>query len=83
MKTLVSVVMLLSFANPRLTQPLHIPVDPTPVQHARKGGRWYLAASGHAVYCLGPVRMLPDATGGIERVATYCEGDRPIVPLKD
>jgi len=83
MKTLVSVVMLLSFANPRLTQPLHKPVDSTPVQHARKGGRWYLAASGHAVYCVGPVRMLPDATGGIERVATYCEGDRPIVQLKD
>ncbi len=83
MKTLVSVVMLLSFANPRLAQPLHQPVDSTPVQHARKGGRWYLAASGHAVYCVGPVRMLPDATGGIERVATYCEGDRPIVQLKD
>lgn len=83
MKTLVSVVMLLSFANPRLTQPLRSPVDPTPARHARKGGRWYLAASGHAVYCLGPVRMLPDATGGIERVATYCEGDKPIVPLKD
>jgi hypothetical protein len=29
------------------------------------------------------VRMLPDATGGIERVATYCEGEKPIVPLKD
>lgn len=83
MKTLVSVVMLLSFANPRLTQPLRSPADPTPVRQARKGGRWYLAASGHAVYCLGPVRMLPDATGGIERVATYCEGDKPIVPLKD
>ena len=72
MKTLVSVVMLLSFANPRLTQPLHKPVDPTPVQHARKGGRWYLAASGHAVYCLGPVRMLPDATGG--RLSAHSEG---------
>jgi hypothetical protein len=81
MKTLVSVVMLLSFANPHLT--LRTPVDSTPARAARKGGKWYLAASGHAVYCLGPVRMLPDATGGIERVATYCEGEKPIVPLKD
>jgi hypothetical protein len=84
MKTLVSVVMLLSFTNPHLLTPLRTPVDATtPVQHARKGGRWYFAESGHAVYCLGPVRMLPDATGGIERVATFCEGDKPMVTLRD
>jgi len=83
MKTLVPVVMLLSFANPNLMKPLRVPVDPTPAHIARKGGKWYLAASGHAVYCLGPVRVLPDAAGGIERVATFCEGERPIVPLKD
>jgi hypothetical protein len=83
MKAVVSVVMLLSLSHPRLPLPSRAPVDPVTVRHAHKGGQWYFAESGHAVYCLGPVRMLPDATGGIERVATFCEGDKPIVPLKD
>ncbi len=83
MKAVVSVVMLLSLSHSHVTLPARQPVDSVAVQHSHKGGRWYLAESGHAVYCLGPVRMLPEATGGIQRVATFCEGDKPIVPLKD
>jgi hypothetical protein len=83
MKAVVSVVMLLSLSHPQLNLPAPRPLEAAPVQHVHKGGRWYLAQSGHAVYCLGPVRTLPQATGGIQRVATYCEGDKPIVPLKD
>jgi len=83
MKAVVSVVMLLSLSHPHLNLPARQPVDSPITHHARKGGRWYLAESGHAVYCLGPVRMLPEATGGIQRVATFCEGEKPIVPLKD
>jgi hypothetical protein len=83
MKALVSVVMLLSISHPHIPLPARTPVDSVVVQHAHKGGRWYFAESGHAVYCLGPVRMMPEATGGIQRVATFCEGDRPMVPLKD
>jgi hypothetical protein len=52
-------------------------------QPARKGGRWYFAENGHAVYCLGPVRLLPQAEGGLQRVATFCQGDKNMVPLKD
>lgn len=49
-----------------------------------KGGKWYFARTGHAVYCYGPVMTLPDQTGSIERVATFCRGtDQLIVPLKD
>ena len=48
-----------------------------------KGGRWYFAASVHAVYCYGPVMIVPRANGDLERVATFCSDGSPIVPLKD
>ena len=49
----------------------------------RKGGRWYFAENGHAVYCYGPVRLLPQPEGGLRRVATFCQGSKLIVPLRD
>jgi hypothetical protein len=49
----------------------------------RKGGKWYLARTGHAVYCYGPVMQVTDRDGGIERVATFCRGSQLLVPLKD
>lgn len=48
-----------------------------------KGGKWYFARTGHAVYCYGPVMIIPNATGDLEQVATFCRGDRLLVPLKD
>jgi hypothetical protein len=66
-----------------------IPPPTPPADHvaakrpARKGGRWYFAENGHAVYCYGPVRLLPQAEGGLQRVATFCQGDKNMVPLKD
>lgn len=48
-----------------------------------KGGKWYFARTGHAVYCYGPVMLIPNATGDLEHVATFCRGDRLLVPLKD
>ncbi len=66
-----------------------IPPPTPPADHAvaqrpaRKGGRWYFAENGHAVYCLGPVRLLPQPEGGLQRVATFCQGDKNMVPLKD
>lgn len=47
------------------------------------GGRWYFAANGHAVYCYGPVMMVPTANGDIQRVATICRDGSAVVPLKD
>lgn len=49
----------------------------------RKGGKWYFARTGHAVYCFGPVMNVTGNDGGIERVATFCRGDQLLVPLKD
>ena len=60
---------------------------PAPVtqltQLSRKGGKWYFAATGHAVYCYGPVLVVNQVHGGLQRVATFCQGDQPIVPLRD
>jgi len=55
----------------------------TPVSRHVKGGRWYFAASGHAVYCYGPVMTVPGANGNLQKVATLCRDGRPVVPLKD
>jgi hypothetical protein len=48
-----------------------------------KGGRWYFAASGHAVFCYGPVMTVPRGNGDLQRVATFCRDGSPVVPLKD
>lgn len=66
----------------------HIAPPRTPTQGAlnvrpRQGGRWYLAASGHAVYCYGPVVVVQNFRSGLQRVATFCKGEKTIVPLKD
>ena len=74
--------LLFSLSVPKLA-PLTQPLAKTEVQHARKGGKWYFAATGHAVYCYGPVMYVTEAQGGLKRVATFCSNDQPMVPLKD
>ena len=57
-----------------------------PVSHMAKrskGGRWYFAASGHDVYCYGPVMTVPGANGELQKVATFCRDGSAVVPLKD
>jgi hypothetical protein len=63
------------------TKPLREPV--TQATHRAKGGRWYFAATGHAVYCYGPVMTVPRANGDLQRVATLCRDGSAVVPLKD
>ena len=76
--------LLLSLPVPKFAPPSHPPVGQAPVQHARKGGRWYFAANGHAVYCYGPVMYVTEPQqGSLMRVATFCQNDQPMVPLKD
>ena len=48
-----------------------------------KGGKWYFARTGHAVYCYGPVMTLPQANGDLQKVATFCRDGKTVVPLKD
>ena len=58
---------------------VHEKVAPKAAQH----GRWYMADTGHAVYCVGPVVTVPDHGGSLLRVATFCHGRDPVVPLHD
>jgi hypothetical protein len=62
-------------------KPLRYPSSP--MTKRSNGGRWYLAANGHAVYCYGPVMILPSANGELQRVATLCRDGSAVVPLKD
>ena len=64
-----------------LQKPLRQPTSQI-AKHS-KGGRWYFAASGHAVYCYGPVMTVPRANGDLQRVATFCRDGSAVVPLKD
>jgi hypothetical protein len=81
MKT-VTLALLLSLPVPKFTAPsIHRPIE-TAVRHPRKG-KWYFAANGHAVFCYGPVMYVTEAQGGLKRVATFCQNDQPMVPLKD
>jgi len=84
-----AILLLLSLPVPQvqLSQVANPQPEPRFAQQAktphRKGGKWYFARTGHAVYCYGPVMTLPNQSGSIERVATYCRGNQLLVPLKD
>jgi len=84
MKTLVVGVLLFSIPGFRVA-PAPSPTKPVDSVLAKthRGGRWYLAANGHAVYCRGPVVTINMVGGGLRKVATYCQGEKPLVPLKD
>lgn len=73
--------LMFSFSVAKPAQPVHSPsgnLEPT-----SKNGRWYFAASGHAVYCYGPVMTVPQANGDLQKVATFCRDGKVVVPLKD
>ena len=84
-----AVLLLASLPVPKLPVPAPQQAQPEPrfAQSApapsRKGGKWYFARTGHAVYCFGPVMHVQSDSGGIETVATFCRGNQVLVPLKD
>jgi hypothetical protein len=82
MKTLVVGMMLFSVPGFRVT-PSPKPLVVSSVRQVNRGGRWYLADTGHAVYCRGPVITVNMLDGSLRKVATFCQGTRPLVPLKD
>jgi hypothetical protein len=85
MKVLAALFLSLTLPGVHPTPALRQPVKPTAAHHQpqHKGGIWYFAENGHAVYCYGPVMYVQDAQGMLTRVATFCQGDKPMVPLKD
>jgi len=66
-----------------LTHPKPLRQPSTQLSKHSHGGRWYFAASGHAVYCYGPVMTVPRPNGELQRVATFCRDGSSVVPLKD
>jgi hypothetical protein len=76
-----TLVLLFSFSVAKPPQPIRQPSGR--VEAHTKGGQWYFAASGHAVYCYGPVMTLPRANGDLQHVATFCRDGQAVVPLKD
>lgn len=83
----IAILILASLPVPQVTRPAAQPephfAQQQSAKASRKGGKWYLANSGHAVYCFGPVMVLTTMTGDIMRVATFCRGEKVVVPLKD
>jgi hypothetical protein len=75
--------LLLSFPVPKFAPQVQPTPAPSLQPAKRKGGQWYFAANGHAVYCYGPVMTMPQAPGRLLKVATFCRGDQAMVPLKD
>jgi hypothetical protein len=75
--------LMLSFSVPNLKPPAKLSPAPGEQPAKKSGGRWYFAASGHAVYCYGPVMTVRQVDGEPLKVATFCRGDQVMVPLKD
>jgi hypothetical protein len=45
-------------------------------------GAWYMSTEGHAVFCYGPTTYIQVGTD-LQKVATFCRGDKVVVPLHD
>jgi hypothetical protein len=83
MNSLIGMLLFLSLPGVRVAPPTHLPVETKAVHQNRKGGTWYFADSGHAVFCYGPVMVVTQPQGGLQKVATFCQGDQTLVPLRD
>jgi hypothetical protein len=83
MKILATLLLSISLPAATLPAPAKMPADQKATKQAHKGGRWYFADSGHAIYCYGPVMIVNQPDGGLQRVATFCSDDQTMVPLKD
>jgi hypothetical protein len=84
---LCAAIVLFAALAPAMTLPVQQPLTPrqlvTRHHPPRPKGKWFMASTGHAVYCYGPVMIVGTWDGGFARVATICRGGRPMVKLKD
>jgi hypothetical protein len=83
MKILATLFLAMTLPGSKFAAPPRVPLDHSVATHVRDRGTWYMAESGHAVFCYGPVMLLKQANGGFQHVATFCRGDQAMVPLKD
>jgi hypothetical protein len=84
MKVLATLLLSLSLPGTHFAPPPRTPAHHEQrAQQARKGGTWYFAQTGHAVFCYGPVMIVPQTDGSLQRVATFCKDGQTMVPLKD
>jgi hypothetical protein len=83
MHILATLVLTLTLTGPALAPPPLRPLDQQPSSKTHPSGKWYLAENGHAVYCYGPVLMVKQPEGTLQRVATFCKGEKTMVPLRD
>jgi hypothetical protein len=77
------VALLFSLQAARVAPPVQPPANKATAKAPRKGGTWYFAENGHAVYCYGPVMRVSQPEGGLQTIATFCKGAKIMVPLKD
>ncbi len=83
MKVLAGFLLSLSLPVMQVAPKLPAPVEHHLAKQARHHGSWYFAENGHAVFCYGPVLLVPVNERGIQRVATFCRDGQTMVPLKD
>jgi len=80
---LLAILLSLYLPTSLISTPVHQPLEKQVVTQAHPNGKWYLAETGHAVYCYGPVLLVKQPEGTLQRVATFCRGDKTMVPLRD
>jgi hypothetical protein len=83
MHVLAALLLALCLPRPQVPPAERVPLDQRLTAQTHPSGKWYLAESGHAVYCYGPVLLVKQAEGTLQHVATFCKGDKTMVPLKD
>jgi hypothetical protein len=83
MKILATLFLALTLPGSRFAVPPRATISQSVTPHARQRGVWYMAETGHAVFCYGPVVLLKQPNGEFQHVATLCRGDQAMVPLKD
>jgi hypothetical protein len=83
MKILATLCLALTLPGSSFDAPPRPPISQPVTTPARQRGVWYMAETGHAVFCYGPVMLLKQPNGGFQLVATFCRGDQAMVPLKD
>jgi len=80
---LATLLLTLCLSGSQAAPPLRPPIEHALTTQTHPSGKWYLAETGHAVYCYGPVLLVKQPLGTLQRVATFCKGDQTMVPLKD